>query len=313
MSFQSLQGFKAIIIQGPTACGKSSLAIDVAKACNGIIINADSLQWYDGLSILTAQPTADDKERVPHCLYGVLPVEQLGSAALWVEQVLIHLQACALNKRIAVIVGGTGLYIKALLEGLSPIPAIEPSIRESVRALAGQMSLPQFYTYVLKNDPYLKHSNPPVDQQRLARALEVFMQTGQSIRTFQGQSTPPVVFDSLLMVHMMPCKIDLQKRIAYRLQQMVEGGVLTEIEEFDKLSYPSDCMLRRALGLGPLTQYLHQELTLKEALELACIQTRQYAKRQMTWLKGQGQLSVRRQNSALLVNPALADMVRWID
>lgn len=273
-----------IILAGPTASGKSALALELAKAHNGIIVNADSMQWYQDLPTLTAQPTAAEKEMVPHYLYGTLDNNTEGSVVRWQKMALAILQDT--NDRLAIVVGGSGLYLRTLTHGMSPIIEIPEAIRSDVRSLAQSMSIQDFRVFVLNEDLDLANNAPPTDRQRLSRALEVKRTTGQSIRNLQGNAKPPLAAPLAYFV-LSPNRADLCDRINQRVTYMLENNVLDEIQAFWGNKPPHNCLLRKAIGLTPLTAYLNGELSREKAIELAQIQTRQYAKRQTTWFKGQ--------------------------
>lgn len=273
-----------LILTGPTASGKSKIALELATMFNGIILNADSMQWYQDLPILTAQPTENDKASAPHHLYGVLDVHATGSAHLWQEMAVKHIQD-AVN-RLVIVVGGTGLYLRSLTHGLSPVISIPEAIRIEVRTLSNSMETHEFRTIVLREDPLLAQDSPPVDRQRLARALEVKRATGKSIRTFQGQAIPPLPAPLAYIIHS-PEKIRVRDTINQRSIQMLEEESLHEINTFWAKNPPPSCLLRKAIGLNPITAFINKEISYEAALELTQIQTRQYAKRQRTWFNGQ--------------------------
>jgi tRNA dimethylallyltransferase len=273
-----------LIIAGPTASGKSALALELAKQHNATIINADSMQWYQDLPTLTAQPTAAEKEIVPHYLYGTLDNNADGSVTLWQKMTLDVLKNA--GNRLAIVVGGSGLYLHSLTHGMSPVIDIPEAIRTEVRDLAKNLPADEFRALVLTEDPELARNTPPIDRQRLSRALEVKRTTGQSIRALQGNAEPPLPAP-LAYIVLAPNRADLCGRINQRVLRMLEGDVLNEIRAFWNKNPPENCLLRKAIGLTPLTAYLNNELSREAAIELMQIQTRQYAKRQTTWFKGQ--------------------------
>ncbi len=272
-----------LILAGPTASGKSALALELAKAHNAVIINADSMQWYQDLPTLTAQPTVAEKAIVPHYLYSTLDNNAEGSVARWQRMALDAVKEA--GERLVIVVGGSGLYLHSLTHGMSPVIDIPSTIRNEVRELSTNMPMNEFYARVLAEDPELA-GNPPVDRQRLARALEVKRATGKSIRTHQGKAEPPLPAP-LAYIVLVPNRAELCERINQRVLRMLEENVLDEIRTFWAKNPPISCLLRKAIGLAPLTAYLNDELTRTEAIELMQIQTRQYAKRQATWFKGQ--------------------------
>ena len=273
-----------LIIAGPTASGKSALALELAKAHDAVIINADSMQWYQDLPMLTAQPTPAEQDMVPHLLYGALDNNTEGSVTLWQKMALEALDSA--KDRLAIIVGGSGLYLRSLTHGLSPVIGIPSAIRTEVRDLAKGMLPEEFRALVLAEDADLANDAPPTDRQRLCRALEVKRTTGLSIRAFQGNATPPLPAP-LAYIVLAPERATLCARINQRVLHMLECGVQDEIRAFWAKTPPKNCLLQKAIGLAPLTAYLNDELSREAAIELMQIQTRQYAKRQTTWFKGQ--------------------------
>ncbi|MDP3371674.1 MAG: tRNA (adenosine(37)-N6)-dimethylallyltransferase MiaA [Candidatus Paracaedibacteraceae bacterium] len=272
-----------LILAGPTASGKSSLAIKLAKAFDGIIVNADSMQWYKDIPTLTAQPSNEDLLASPHYLYGMLDVNDEGSAYLWQKMAVKCIQN---TDRLAIVVGGTGLYLRSLTHGLSPVVPIPNEIRLEVRALSKAIDIHEFRTLVFAEDSILAQSSPPYDRQRLARALEVKRATGHSIRSLQGQGIPPLP-PALSYIVVSPDKALVRETINRRAVLMFEEKSINEIQTFWAKNPPEKCLLRKAIGLDSITAYINNQLTYESALEFTQIQTRQYAKRQRTWFKGQ--------------------------
>lgn len=306
MSFP-IQYNQILIIQGPTASGKSGFAMELAQHLNAGIMNADSLQWYEDLPILTAQPTDSEKKLRDHHLFAELDYTQRGSVAMWQSRAISVIEQYAACKKWLFIVGGTGLYLKSLLEGLSPVPEIPNEIRQTARQMATQMSLSQFQDFVYKVDPLLLlQKNPPVDIQRLTRVLEVKLATNNSLYSFQEHSIPIIKIPEHHIITICPLKEDLHQRMRQRLISMTENGVLCEIKKFLEKAPLADCMVKRALGFKAFSAYLNNEYTLKEALEFAFIETRQYAKRQMTWIKGQ-------MPQQTLINPSVKNVIETLN
>lgn len=298
LTAQFIREMPYLILAGPTASGKSALALELAKKHNTIIVNADSMQWYQDLPTLTAQPTTAEKEIAPHYLYGSLDNNVDGSATLWQKMALEVLENA--RDQLAIVVGGSGLYLHSLTHGMSPVIDIPDSIRTEVRDLSKSISIEEFRTLVLKEDLELAENAPPTDRQRLSRALEVKRATGKSIRTLQGNAKPPLPAP-LAYIVLRPDRTILCERINQRVLQMMEGNILDEIETFWAKNPPEDCLLRKAIGLAPLTAYINGEITREAAIEFMQIQTRQYAKRQTTWFKGQSPENV-------WVNPTLDEI-----
>lgn len=276
------------IIVGPTASGKSGLALDLAEHLKGVIINADSLQVYAALSILTARPTQEDLNRAPHVLYGTVknPKESY-SVAKWHDDVMHEIENTFAQNKTPVIVGGTGLYIKALLEGLNNVPEIEPSIRETVRQQAlTQDGAAQLYQDLQHHDPKGAKDLKANDTQRLIRALEVVLSTGKPLHEWQSTVTTPLSYAHKI-IYINPPREEVIERAKERLDVMFEGGALEEVQDLLKQDIPSDCSLKKAVGVREIEAYLAGDLTPEEALEKSFIATRQYIKRQQTWFNRQ--------------------------
>lgn len=275
-----------LIIGGPTASGKSALALQLAEKFRGVIINADSMQVYADLPILTAQPSADDLKAFPHQLYGIFPGAEVCSAARWRELAIAEIEAAQQQGLRPIIVGGTGLYILRLMQGIAYIPDIEPEIRQATRDLYQQAGAQEFYRMTIELDPLVEGRLNPGDQQRLVRAHEVMRSTGRSI--FQWQQDPlqsPGIQCEMMIVQR--DRDELHQRAATRFDQMLEQGALDEVEAIMQQSYDPSLPVMRALGVSELAGYLSNEYTLTQARELAIIATRQYIKRQDTFFRNQ--------------------------
>ncbi|NCB49364.1 MAG: tRNA (adenosine(37)-N6)-dimethylallyltransferase MiaA [Alphaproteobacteria bacterium] len=262
---------KVELIFGSTASGKSSYAFKRALAENAEIINADSMQIYKELPILTAQPSAFEKEKVPHHLYGILETNEVFSVAKWLEKVKEKIEQ--IEKPF--LVGGTGFYFKSLLEGLSPIPDIEPEVREKVR----KMPLDEIKAR-LSSFPYQ-------DPQRLRRAFEVFIQTGKPLSYFQNLPKIKVVEADFKCIFINPKREILYEKIENRFYKMVDMGVLEEIENFRQAHYSSECFLYHALGLKNIISFMDGKISFEKAIEETLKETRHYAKRQNTFFRNQ--------------------------
>ncbi|MEM6781035.1 MAG: tRNA (adenosine(37)-N6)-dimethylallyltransferase MiaA [Pseudomonadota bacterium] len=280
------------VIGGPTASGKSAHALELAAKHNGVIINADSMQIYDGLPILTAQPPAEDKVRAPHELYGHLHPNEACSAGNWREMVepLIHdiLEA----GQAPIICGGSGLYIKALMEGLSPIPDIPDDIRNNVVQRYEELGAEDFYAELMERDPVMAKRFHVNHKARIVRAMEVLEATGRSLADWQKEplNGPPEdwVFDVSLII---PEREKLYQRCNDRFHVMLEQGALDELRAFDQEikdgKIQETSLLTHALGAEPLRKYLHGKRSLDDAITDSQNETRRYAKRQVTWFKHQ--------------------------
>ncbi len=280
--------YPGIIIAGPTACGKSGLALELAKRLfdyqKAVIINADSMQVYQELSIITARPSVEDCAVVPHHLYGVINAQQGGSAGWWKGQAEKIIQDCQSHSIFPILVGGTGLYLRALTQGLSPIPAIDASVQQTANQLLQQYKR-NFYDYVCQQDPLVKDRLKPKDYQRLQRALEVFLQTQKSIFTWHNESVPEL--PSFLFCFINPDRKELYQRIDQRFLEMMDQGALEEIQSLKNQDIPAKSPLLKAIGVQELFKFLEGSWDLKTAIQQAQQNSRRYAKRQITWFRHQ--------------------------
>lgn len=277
---------RPVLIAGATASGKSALALEIAGRDGGLVINADSMQIYAELSILTARPDGKDEAAAPHRLYGHVSAADGYSVASWLADVAAALaEADALGLR-PIIVGGTGLYFKALLGGLSPVPAIPNEVRDLWRRTALHAGPGELHRMLLARDRAMASRLAPGDRQRIARALEVLDATGRSLADWQTEPGVPLVreADAERIVVTLP-RDELHRRSARRFDQMIENGALEEVRALLQRHLADDSPALRALGLGPLARHLSGEVTLDQAVERAKIETRQYIKRQQTWLR----------------------------
>lgn len=280
------------IIAGPTASGKSARALALALESGGVIINADSMQLYNGLPLLTAQPSLADFEKVPHRLYGVLDVHGQTNAVSWRKMALDEIYSVLSHGLVPVVVGGTGFYLKALMEGLSPIPEIPPEERILAEDLLEKVGLAEFFEIIKEHDAELAEKIDPQNRQRLVRAFEVIHYTGKKMSYWQSLPSEGVPEDLEFKVELMsPAREDLYARCNARFDQMVAQGVIDEVAEFDEKieagKIPPECPLTHALGFEPLQSYLRGEMDRDTAIVLAKNETRHYAKRQVTWFKSQ--------------------------
>lgn len=274
------------VIAGPTASGKSAYALELAAKCNGIIINADASQVYADLPILSAQPSEEDKAAVPHRLYGMIPGEEHCSAARWVELARAEIARAHDMGAHPILVGGTGLYIASLLEGIAEVPPMDAAVREEVRAL-----VPELVRSALEQeDPVMARRLHPNDRQRNARALEVVRSSGRSLAHWQAETGPGLLPDVSLRVSLiLPEREILYGRCDQRFDQMMAAGALDEVARLARRNLDPTLPVMKALGVPPLMAALEDQITLDEAIEQSELQTRQYAKRQLTWFKSGGQ------------------------
>lgn len=280
------------IIAGPTASGKSAYALDLAKKLDGVIINADSLQIYDGLSTLTAQPSAAEKLIVPHFLYGITPPDITLTAMDWRKMALTAIDKTIADKQIPIVVGGTGFYIKTLMHGLSPIPEIPNEVRILSEDLMDSLGIDEFFEQLKNIDPVIAEKIDRHNRQRLIRAYEVQAHTGQPMSYWQ--SLPPIGIPehlNFIPTLIMPEREVLYDRCNHRFDKMIEAGIIEEVRQLDDKimagKIPFDCTLTHALGFQPLQSHVRGEVDLETAITLSKNDTRHYAKRQVTWFKHQ--------------------------
>ncbi|MGD9867748.1 MAG: tRNA (adenosine(37)-N6)-dimethylallyltransferase MiaA [Hyphomicrobiales bacterium] len=281
-----MQATHAILIAGPTASGKSAVAAAVARAVNGVVINADSMQVYRELPILTAQPGADERGEVPHALYGFLPSREPYSVGRWLDDVAAELRGAEAGGQVPVFAGGTGLYFKALLEGLSPVPEIPGDIRRRWRAAAQAARPGELHSELARRDPEMASRLRPSDPQRIVRALEVIEATGRSLAEWQAlPGTPLIPEDRAVRIVISPPREVLHDRINRRFDAMMAGGALEEVEALAAQRLDPELPAMRALGVPPLMAGVQGKISMEAAADRVRAETRQYAKRQATWAK----------------------------
>jgi tRNA dimethylallyltransferase len=283
-----LSAMDAILITGPTASGKSALAVELAKRRNGVVVNADSMQVYDTLRVLTARPSDDDMQGVPHCLYGHVSAGNAYSTGAWlrdVEELLPRLRA---EGRLPIFVGGTGLYFKALTGGLSDMPAIPDEVRARLRARLQEEGAERLHSQLTDGDPSVAAGLSPQDGQRIVRALEVLEATGRSIADFRGRAGPVIVDPGAAQkIVVLPERAILHARINGRFEKMLEEGAEDEVKALLSLSLSPDMPAMKAIGVSQIADMLDGTMSRSEVLEKGAAATRQYAKRQMTWFRNQ--------------------------
>jgi tRNA dimethylallyltransferase len=282
------EGFPVIVVAGPTCSGKSALALALAEAFGGTIVNADSMQVYRDLRILTARPSPADEARAPHRLYGVISAAETCSAARWRVLAVTAIHEARAAGRVPILCGGTGLYLKALMEGLSPLPDVPAAIREDVRQRHADAETAFIHEALRRIDPKAAGRLAATDRQRLLRALEVFEATGISIVDWQARppSGPPpgAEFRTILL---MPDRIGLYAACDARLLRMVEDGAFGEAERLKALGLDPDLPVMKALGVPELIAHLDGRLDREAAIAAAQQATRNYVKRQYTWFSRQ--------------------------
>jgi tRNA dimethylallyltransferase len=275
-----------ILLAGPTASGKSALALELAGATGGAIVNADSMQVYRELSILTACPTADDRARAPHRLFGHVSAAEAYSVGRWLEDLTRALAELKVAQRRPIIVGGTGLYFRAMLEGLSPVPAIPPEIRADWRARAETLGAVVLHRELARRDAVMAARLRPSDTQRVTRALEVLEATGRSLATWQAETSPPLIHPARAVRLVVVCEGHrLRRRAEDRVDAMVAAGAVEEVRALMAMGLSQDLPVMRALGVRPLAEHLAGHVSLDAAIAATKAETWQYIRRQQTWIR----------------------------
>lgn len=275
---------KVALIAGPTASGKSALAIELAQRTGGTVINADSAQVYAELRILTARPSPEEEAQAPHRLFGHVTGHDDYSAARWAEEAKAEIAAAHSGNSLPILAGGTGMYIRTLLDGIAPVPAIDPAIRAEVRALP----VTEAHRQLAELDPPAAARLNPADTTRVARALEVIRSTSRPLADWQAAREGGIAETiDLVPLILLPDRAWLVDRCDRRLAQMFEHGAAGEVRALLARNLPANAPVRRAIGVAEIAGWLNGDLTCDEALARAQAATRQYAKRQYTWLRHQ--------------------------
>lgn len=278
----------AILIAGPTASGKSALAIALAARLGGTVINADSMQVYRDLRIITARPTPEEEARVPHRLFGHVDAAENFSVGRWLADARQAIAAVRAEGRLPIVTGGTGLYFKAMTEGLSEIPAVPEAVRAALRAATEGVPTERLHADLARQDPETAALLSPADRQRVLRALEVLESAGRGLASFRGGRAGAVLEPAgAVRVFLAPDRAALQARIDARFDAMVSLGALEEVRALAARGLDPALPAMRAHGVPWLIRALRDETTLPEAIERAKADTRQYAKRQFTWFRHQ--------------------------
>jgi len=276
---------KIILISGPTASGKSNFAVKIAKKIKGEIINADSMQVYKKLKILTARPNLKDKKGIKHHLYGLIDLDKKFSTGDWLKKVIKKIKEIKKRKKIPILVGGTGLYFQSLINGLVEIPEIPIKLRNKIRAIHKKEGQKKFYKKLLQIDPKVKLKFDPNDSQRSIRAFEIKSFTNVSMYDWLDKTTSVFKENEFLKLYINVERQELIKRINERVLLMVKKGAIREVQKFIALKIKKDQTVNKVIGIDELTQYLQNKINLEQAIELISIKTRQYAKRQATWAR----------------------------
>jgi tRNA dimethylallyltransferase len=278
----------AVLIAGPTASGKSALALEIAQKTGGVIVNADSMQVYRDLRVITARPTPEDETRVPHLLYGHVDAAVNFSAGSWIVDAARVLAEVRAQNRLPIFVGGSGLYFKALTRGLSAVPPIPPQIREAVRARLERDGVEALHAELARRDGAAAERLKPRDRTRIARALEVIEATGRSLSDWHRDGLPPLLpqgtFSAMFLE---PDRDELYARIDARFGAMLNAGALEEVAALASRRLDPLLPAMKAHGVPALIRHLNGEITLEEAAIIGRADTRHYAKRQFTWFRHQ--------------------------
>ena len=277
---------KIILISGPTASGKSNFSIKLAKKINGEIINADSMQVYKELKILSARPSSKDYQKIKHHLYGFHSVKNNFSTGEWLKFVIKKIKEVRKRKKTPILVGGTGLYFKALTDGLVSIPNIPIRYRNKIRSLHKSLGQKKFYQKLLKLDPNSKKKINPTDSQRSIRAYEVKQFTKKSLHDWFINTKSCFDKDDFFKIYIDYPREELIQRISKRAEQMIEIGAVNEVKRFLKLKVKKDKSVNKAIGIHEIKEYLEKRKDMPDVIEKISIKTRQYAKRQSTWARG---------------------------
>ena len=281
-----MTSLRPILIAGPTASGKSALALQLARERDGVVINADSMQVYRELRIMTARPSLEEERQAPHRLYGHVPASEPYSVARWLADVREVLAKTRAQGQTPIIVGGTGLYFKALLEGLSPVPEIPAAVRDRWRAEAKARGATGLHAVLHARDPVMAARLSPNDTQRITRALEVLDATGRSLSAWQEIAGDPVLRLVEAERHLIELpRAVLHERCDLRFDQMMAIGALDELRGLAALNLDPALPVMQALGVRPLLRHLAGEIELGAAVSAGKLETRQYVKRQTTWAR----------------------------
>ena len=278
---------KIILIAGPTASGKSEFAIKIAKKINGEIINADSMQVYKQLKILTARPTQKNQKQIKHHLYGFQSVAKKFSTGVWLKLAIKKIKEIRKKNKVPILVGGTGLYFKALTDGLVKIPNIPLKIRNETRSMQKKIGQDSFYEKLIKLDPLASNKIDSNDVHRSIRAYEIKKYTKISMYKWFKKTKQFFNKDIFLKFYIDFSREKLIKRINSRVEKMIKNGAVKEVERFNKLKIMKENSANKVIGIQEISKYLNGQIDLLETKKQIIIKTRQYAKRQTTWARGQ--------------------------
>jgi tRNA dimethylallyltransferase len=282
------RGGQAVLIAGPTASGKSALALALAERTGGVVINADSMQVYRDLRVITARPTPDEEARVHHRLYGHVDAAETYSAGRWLADVQAALAEANVARRLPIIVGGTGLYFKLLTQGLAEVPSVSPEVRAALRARLVRDGSVALHGELQQRDPVTAQRIRPGDGSRVLRALEVIDATGRSLAEWQRGNMPPVLApDAAVTLFLNPERDVLRRRIDARFDAMLKAGAIEEVRALAERGLDPLMPAMKAHGVPWLMRYLRGEMPLDQAAQQAKAETKRYTKRQFTWFRNQ--------------------------
>ena len=277
---------KIILLAGPTASGKSKLAIQLAKKIKGEIINADSMQIYKEFSILSSRPNNQELKKAKHHLYGMVSVKEYFSAGDWLKKTKTKIKICLKKKKIPIIIGGTGLYFNTITKGISKIPNIDIKTRNKVRGLFKKLGYLKFYKKLLEIDPKVKDKILPTDSQRAQRAYEVVIKTKKSLFDWISNTKSDFADYDIKKIFIDIPREELLKKIPKRTESMFKNNCIEEVRKFNSLKLNKSLSANKLIGVQEINSYLKKSITLDQCKELINIKTRQYAKRQNTWARG---------------------------
>ena len=277
---------KIILLAGPTASGKSKLAIALAKKINGEIINADSMQIFKEFKILSSRPSFNETQKIKHHIYGIISVEKYFSAGDWLKEAKKKVEICLKRKKIPIFVGGTGLYFNIITKGISKIPDIDLKTRNKVRNLHKKLGFKKFYNLLIKADPKIKGRILPTDSQRVQRAYEVKLKTKKSLFDWFTYTKSEFLDFEIKKIFIDIPRDKLLKKISTRTELMFKKKCVNEVRKFNKLKIKKSLSANKLIGVQEINDYLKGLITLEQCKDLINIKTRQYAKRQNTWARG---------------------------
>ena len=278
---------KIVLISGPTASGKSKFAINLAKKINGEIINADSMQVYKQLNILTARPNKNDLKQIRHHLYGFINVKKNFSTGEWLKLSKKKIKEIRKKKKIPIVVGGTGLYFKALTDGFVQLPTVPLKTRNKIRKLQNKLGQDKFFSKLQKIDPLVKNKIEKNDSQRSIRAYEIKYFTKKSLFQWFQNTKKNFLDKDFIKIYINYPRQELINKATIRVNKMIKNGAIAEVRKFNRLKIKKQNSANKVIGVEEITKYLNNKCDLREAKDLISVKTRQYIKRQLTWARGQ--------------------------